>query len=130
MPNPLQFLIVDENRDNRFLLARTLARKFPAAKIIETGDSDVACTAVADPALSLAIVHRSAHDDCAALIRRLRPLNPRLPLLAVSGYDRREQVMGDGANGFLHYDAWLSVGRVVEELLKDQAGAAPPPRAS
>jgi CheY-like chemotaxis protein len=118
MPIPLEFLIVDNNRDNRFLLTKTLLRKYPAAKIHEHEDSEGAMKVVNAADLSAAVVHRAADMDGIFLIRMMREAKPKLPILSVSGFDRREQAYAAGANAFLHYDAWLSLGRIVEEMLR------------
>lgn len=118
MPIPLEFLIVDNHRDNRFLLSKTLLRRFPYAKIFEHEDSSAALRVVKEKNLAAAILHRAADVDGVSLVAMVREANPKLPILAVSGFDRREQAVAAGANVFMHYDAWLSVGRIVEELLR------------
>jgi CheY-like chemotaxis protein len=118
MPIPIEFLIVDNNRDNRFLLTKTLLRKYTAAKIHEHEDSEGAMKVVNAADLTAAVVHRAADMDGIFLIRMIREAKPKLPILSVSGFDRREQAYAAGANAFLHYDAWLSLGRIVEEMLR------------
>jgi CheY-like chemotaxis protein len=118
MPNPPEFLIVDNNRDNRFLLTKTLFRKYPGAKIHECEDADCAMGVLKTGNLSAAIVHRAADMEGITLIQAIRRESPKLPILSVSGFDRKEQAFAAGANGFLHYDAWLSLGRVVDEMLR------------
>jgi CheY-like chemotaxis protein len=117
MPHPHEFLIVDHHRDNRFLLTKTLLRRYPQAKIYEPEDSPEALSIVKEKNLAAAIIHRAGDVDGIFLIRMLREAAPKLPILAISGFDRREQALAAGANAFMHYDAWLSLGRVVEELL-------------
>jgi CheY-like chemotaxis protein len=118
MPNPPEFLIVDNNRDNRFLLTKTLLRRYPSATIHEHEDSEGALEVARRPLLTAAIIHRAADVDGISLIRMLREARPELPILAVSGFDRKEGSFAAGASAFMHYDAWLSLGRVVEELLR------------
>ena len=42
MPAPLKFLVIDDNADSRFLLVKTLLRKFPTAVIHECQSSEAA----------------------------------------------------------------------------------------
>lgn len=118
MPNPPEFLIVDNNRDNRFLLTKTLLRKFPAAKVDECDDAEIAVRMVAERDFTAVIVHRASDADGLSLVKMLRATKPDLLIVAVSGYDRKAEAFAAGANAFLHYDAWLSLGRVVEDVLR------------
>jgi CheY-like chemotaxis protein len=118
MPIPLEFLIVDHHRDNRFLLTKTLLRKYPDAKIHEHEESQGALSVVMEGRLAAAVIHRADDMDGIFLIRRIREANAKLPILSISGFDRREQTLAAGASAFLHYDAWLSIGRVVEEMMR------------
>ena len=46
MPAPLKFLVVDFHAESRFLLVKTLLRKFPGAQIFEEDDADRATEVV------------------------------------------------------------------------------------
>lgn len=119
MADTLEFLIVDDHLDNRFLLTKTLARKFPAAIIQECQDSGAAFLVAGRTPLAAAIVHRASDMDGISLIEGLRKEYPSLPILCVSGIDRHEAAFRAGASAFLNYEAWLRVGTVVEEMLQD-----------
>jgi DNA-binding NtrC family response regulator len=125
MPSFHEFLVVDDHVDNRFLLTKTLIRKFPNALIQECQESSVAMNAVARRELTAAIVHRAADADGLDLIMNMRAANPMLPILYVSGVDKREQGLRAGATAFLHYDAWLSVGTAVDDMLMNGKTAHP-----
>lgn len=119
MPVPaLKFLIVDDNPDSRFLLAKTLLRKFPGAALLESRTSDRAVAILSKELPAAVIAHRAEEMDGAALIRALRESNPTVPIVMVSGIDRTEVARASGANSFLHYDEWLRIGTVVADLLK------------
>jgi DNA-binding response OmpR family regulator len=120
-----EFLLVDDNADNRFLLAKTLIRKFPNALMQECQDSEPALIATRRPSLTAAIVHRAADVDGLPLIEMLRKARPTLPILFVSGADMRTKAFEVGASAFLNYDAWLRVGAVVEDMLRTGASTAP-----
>lgn len=120
-----EFLVVDDHADNRFLLAKTLLRKFPNALIQECQDSEPALVAARRPSLTAAVVHRAADVDGIPLIEMVRQARPTLPILYVSGLDQRKRALAAGASAFLNYDAWLRVGVVIEDLLRSGASCAP-----
>lgn len=120
-----EFLVVDDNADNRFLLAKTLIRKFPTALLQECQDSQPALVAARRASLTAAIVHRASDVDGVTLIEMLRNARPTLPILFVSGGDMRAKACEVGASAFLNYDAWLRVGSVVDDMLRTGASSAP-----
>jgi CheY-like chemotaxis protein len=117
MTSPYKFLIVDDNPDSRFLLVKTLLRKFPQSILQETQDGESALALVRADTLSAVIVHRAAEMDGLSLVRMLREANGSVPLVMVSGLDRSKSAIEAGATTFLNYDAWLRIGTVVAELL-------------
>ena len=124
MPLPPKFLIVDDNADSRFLLVKTLLRKFPQAILQETQDGESAVALVQSGTIDAVVVHRAAEIDGISLIRNLRQTNLTLPIVMVSGLDRSKAAIDAGANTFLNYDAWLRIGTVVNELIS--AGKSAP----
>ncbi len=120
-----KFLVVDDVPENRFLLAKTLLRKFPEALVQECQLSTPAILA-AKSELTAIIVHRSEDLDGPALIAALRKVNPKAALVMVSGRDSCPEAFTAGADAFLNYDAWLRIGTVVEDLLRARAHSAPP----
>lgn len=121
----LKFLIVDDNPDSRFLLAKTLLRKFPRAAMLESETGDRALAILSQEKPTVIIAHRAEEVDGATLIRSLRDRNPTVPIVMVSGIDRTESARLSGANSFLHYDEWLRIGTVVAELLKSVTSESP-----
>jgi CheY-like chemotaxis protein len=117
MPAPRKFLIVDDNSDSRFLLVKTLLRKFPQAVVQECQDGDAALAITKSEQLDAIVAHRAAEVDGLTLIRMLRQANPKIPIVMVSGLDRSKEAITAGATCFLSYDAWLRIGTVVGELL-------------
>lgn len=125
MPSSRKFLIVDDNADSRFLLVKTLVRKFPQAVIQECTDGDVAVALTKSEKLDALVVHRAAEVDGLTLIRMLREARSDIPIVMVSGFDRSKQSIEAGATAFLSYDAWLRIGTVVADLLADAKRARP-----
>jgi len=111
------FLVVDDNADSRFLLVKTLQRKFPAAVIREVQESEQAVAIATHEPLAAIVAHRAADMDGISLIRTLRAANPNVIILMVSGLDRTESAIRAGATCFLNYDEWLRVGSLVTDLL-------------
>jgi DNA-binding NtrC family response regulator len=118
MPPTQKFLIIDDNADSRFLLAKTLMRKFPAALMIECADTGTALLAAENDRPVAVIVHRTIDTSGLHLLPLLRQLNPRMPIVMVSGIDRTAEAIAAGATFFLNYDEWLRIGSVVAGLLE------------
>jgi CheY-like chemotaxis protein len=117
MSSPYKFLIVDDNADSRFLLVKTLLRKFPQAVLQETQDGESALALAQEEGLDAVVVHRAAEVDGLTLVRMLRQANRILPIVMVSGIDRTKTAIEAGATTFLSYDAWLRIGTVVAEIV-------------
>jgi CheY-like chemotaxis protein len=123
MDSPKTFLVVDDNADTRFLLVKTLLRKFPEAIIRECIEAAAAVKLAKLDDLSAIVAHRAADMDGISLIRELRAANPHVIIVMVSGLDRTLLAVRAGATCFLNYDEWLRVGTLVMELLARAAAA-------
>lgn len=121
-----KFLLVDENPDGRSLLARTLHRKFPQSITLECVDSQAALAAVTGEKLDAVVIHKAEDVTGVELIELIRRIDPNLPILAVSGYDRTKESLAAGATRFLNYDQWLLVGTVIAEMLGAQVASSRP----
>ena len=117
MPNSLKFLVVDFHAESRFLLVKTLLRKFPGARIFEEEEAERALEVVRTQKLSAVITHRTFEVSGADLVRMFRECDANLAIIMVSGMDRAESARDAGADTFLHYDEWLMIGSVVESHL-------------
>ena len=113
----LTFLIVDDDPDGRFLVAKTLLRKFPKAAITECQDAEAAFLIFDRQLVSLIICHRTFEFDGIALIAEFRKRNASVPILMMSGIDRKNPALAAGADAFLTYEEWLMVGNHVAALL-------------
>lgn len=112
-PHPI-FLVVDFQRESRFLLVKTLARKFPGAVIRECEDAEQAVQMARTQDVACVVTHRTFETTGADLVRQLREVDPTVPIVMVSGLDRRSEALDAGATSFLNYDEWLRIGTVVE----------------
>jgi CheY-like chemotaxis protein len=117
MAQALSFLLIEDNTDNRYLLVRTLNRKFPGAVTIECSESEEAIAYLKAHNFAAIILHRASDADALPMVEILRA-KTQTPVIVVSDVDRSEKVLAAGATGFLHYDAWLNLGTVVANVLK------------
>lgn len=120
-PEP-QFLVIDYNHDSRFLLVKTLMRKFPAAVIRECDEAAEALDILRADNIAAVVTHRTFDTPGLELVRRLHETSPGVPIIMVSGMERAEAACAAGAAAFLHYDEWLRIGSLVEELLAARHG--------
>lgn len=120
-----KFLIVDDVAENRFLVVKTLLRKFPQAIIQECEHSVPALAAVRQDRITAILVHRADDLDGVHLIAQLRKLNATVPIIMLSGRDECPEALAAGANLFLNYEAWLRIGLIVEDLLAKEARTTP-----
>src|SRR4051812_41907622 len=121
-----RFLVVDFHSESRFLLVRTLLRKFPTAEILEEDDVERALALVRAGRLTAAIVHRTFDASGAELVQQIRALDPTLRIVMVSGSDRADTARLSGANTFLHYDEWLRIGTVVDQEMNGSSPLSHP----
>ena len=117
----LTFLIVDDNPDGRFLVEKTLLRKFPNARIVGCQTLEAAARAFETHPASLIVSHRTFEQTGIELLRALRQLAPETPLIMTSGIDRSDVAITAGADAFHTYDEWLMIGNHAAQLLSDFA---------
>jgi DNA-binding response OmpR family regulator len=115
--SPPRFLVVDDNGDSRFLLVKTLLRKFPGAVIVEAQTAEAAMSVAGAGSLTAIITHRTMDMAGIELVRCFRQQNSRVPILMVSSIDRTDDALAAGANRFMSYDEWLRTGSIVEEMI-------------
>jgi CheY-like chemotaxis protein len=120
MPSAPSFLVIDFHAESRYLLVKTLLRKFPGATIHESDDADKAVEIARALDLVAIVTHRTFELSGAELVKQLRDADPDVLIVMVSGIDREEAALEAGATSFLHYDEWLRIGSVVENHLTQQ----------
>lgn len=121
-PAPI-FLVIDFQRESRFLLVKTLLRKFPGATIRECEDAAQAVLLARAQDIACIVTHRTFETTGAELVRQLREVDPDVPIVMVSGLDREKAAIDAGATSFLNYDEWLRIGTIVERHMAKRAAA-------
>ncbi len=119
-----KFLVIDDNVDNRFLLTRTIQRKYAHATVQECGDLATAIAIVAGEKIDAVVSHRAGEIDGLDLVRELRLVDSTVPIVMVSGFDRTRAALAAGATRFLNYDEWLRLGTLIDEIFATQPWAA------
>jgi CheY-like chemotaxis protein len=122
----LRFLVVDDNSDARFLLVKALRRTFPGAIIDECQSTASSVEMARSKNLGAIIAHRSTEMAGVELIRKMREQNPKVPIVMVSGIDRKDLALAAGADKFMLYEEWSRLGSVVEELISSTTGTRKP----
>ena len=122
-PSLLKLLVVEEDNDRRFLLVKTLLRKFPGAAVHECRDAEQALGIARSDQLAAIVTHRTAEMFGVDLVRAFRAINREVPIVMLSSIDREEAALEAGANAFLLYDEWLRIGTVVEGVLQPRTTA-------
>lgn len=126
MAKPHKLLVVDSNADNGMLLVRSLTRKYPRALIELCRDPATAVQCLSSETIDCVVLHRTDEVDAVTLIKEFLAVAPSLPILAVSGFNRRKLLIDAGAADFLDYDEWLRVGNVVDAMLDRRPQSAAP----
>lgn len=122
IPAP-EFLVIDDNRDSRFLLTRTLLRKFPDAILHECESSQAALEVVRTRHLCAIISHRTIDTPGIDLLLELRALNQEVPIVMVSGANQEAAALAGGADQFFLYDEWLRIATVVDDVVARRSAA-------
>jgi CheY-like chemotaxis protein len=125
VPQPYTFLVVDLNPEGTALLARTLSRRFPGAVIITCAEADDSIQKARTQKPDAIVVHRPLAITGEEMVRQLRDAQPEVPIIMVSSAEKTESARNAGADGFLLYDAWLLLGGVVADHLKETGSRKP-----
>jgi hypothetical protein len=114
-----QFLLIDDNRDGRCVIARAVQRKFDEAPLHEFAALSAAEPMLqgigADPGTWIVVTGRTAEHTPVALAAAVRAMHPRVPII-VLGHNEAAAALAAGATHFLEYEAWLLLGRLIERV--------------
>jgi DNA-binding NtrC family response regulator len=131
-----QFLLIDDNRDGRCIIARAVQRKYREALLHEFPAFAAAAPALArlaaNPAGLIVVTGRTSEHDPVALVAAVRAVHSGVPIIAM-GRNEATAALAAGATHFLEYDAWLLLGNLIERVIGEEgtdglgAGADPAP---
>ena len=97
------FIVVDDDKDMRYLVRRVILRSFPEARVTEAGDGLEALRLFENHGADLMIVdHNLPNLDGAELIRELRAREVKIPLVMMSNFAAvSDLAMAAGATSFV-----------------------------
>lgn len=113
MFQPRSFLIASANEDERILYRRTIARKFPAALVMDCGLVAVQKLEDWNVKFDAAVIHFNGTPEAHAAVTHLRNLNKKLPIVALSGLNRAAEAIAAGVTRFLPAEEWLMLPNVL-----------------
>ena len=116
MTGPEKLLVIAASDDERALYARSLARRFSAATILEERHAAAALMSAADDGIAAIVMHYNASPEASELLGALRRLKPATPIVALSGIDRQSRARAQGATEFVLAQSWAELGDVVQRL--------------
>lgn len=120
MSTPRKILVVGDDDHTRFLIAKTLLRRFPQVVLLECIKGSSAVTTATFEPLDLVVVHRA--DDMSGLdiVRALRRVLPGLPLVLIGAEDRMD-ALAAGATRCLSKEDWMQAGSIASEIISEKA---------
>jgi hypothetical protein len=120
-----QFLLIDDNRDGRSIIARAVQRKYHAAPLREFTAFAAAAPALQslgpDPGTWIVVTGQTSEYDPVALAAAVRTTHSRVPIIAL-GRNDAAAALASGATHFLEYEAWLLLGVIIERVIASWKG--------
>jgi CheY-like chemotaxis protein len=128
MPSELKFLLVDDDKEKRFLIAHHLAREFDGVSLVECGSGAEAIAHLEKhPFHALVTDNSMSPVNGLELIIWLRERDDRLPVVMVTGNPEIERVaIKAGATVVVTSHRFKEVGPILKKLLND--GQSPQPK--
>jgi DNA-binding NarL/FixJ family response regulator len=125
-----RFLIISDNSNDRFHLSATLLRHYPEAVVQECMDLNTAIELLLRLAAhqhdTIVIAHRTPQIEGRDLVAALRAAHPSVPIVWAGAPEESVMAEAAGATRFLDRNAWLLIGKVVEDLVGHRTGRRPP----
>lgn len=119
-----RFVIADHNLEGRFLLAKTLFRKFPDCIVLECATSAAALNAASDK-VDIVIVHSTGDVSGPELVDMVRMIAPTVPVIGTSGNPNLKAAFVEaGATRFVESSEWPLMGAIVSDLLAEKRARA------
>ena len=114
-----QFLVIDDNRDGRCVVARAVQRKFHEAPVHEFASFGAAEMALENlgtsPGPWIVVTGQTADHASPALVAAVRAANSNVPIISL-GHNEAEPALASGATHYLEYEAWLLLGGLIDRM--------------
>jgi PAS domain S-box-containing protein len=81
----VRVLLVDDNRDDRALVARGLASQHPGLEVVEVADADALTVALARPPDLVITDYQLRFSDGLAILRQIKAVWPQVPVIMYTG---------------------------------------------
>jgi DNA-binding NtrC family response regulator len=124
-----RFLLIDDNRDGRSVIARAVQRKYRDDTLREFPTFAAARPALVelgtDPDNWIVLGGRTTEYETVALVAAIRAAHRRVPLIALGRPEEAFASLAAGATHFLAYEAWLLLGVMVERVTSGWAAPRP-----
>lgn len=119
---PCKFLLIAGDNQTRFLLGRTLLRKFPMSSLLECDTAASALELPPERDLDVIVVHVAAGSEGLKSIAALHRRYPDAKVVIVADADLSRAAADAGADRFLLQAEWLRLGTMAEDLLAAGGG--------
>jgi CheY-like chemotaxis protein len=122
MPNGLKFLLVDDDKEKRFLIAHHLAREFDGVDLVECDSGAEAIAHLEKHPFNALVTDNSMSPvNGLELILWLRERDARLPVVMVTGNPEIERVaIKAGASVVVTSHKFKEVGSILKKLLHEE----------
>lgn len=115
------FLIIDDDSRGRFRISKTLLRHYPEAVVQECQDFYTAVELVRGLPVgehgTVVIARRTAQAEGRHLVAALRAGHATVPIVWMGEPQEETHASSAGATRFVDKDAWLLIGKAVEDLV-------------
>lgn len=115
-----RFLLIDDNRDGRSVIARAVQRKYRDAALHDFMMFSAAVPRLAameaEPKHWIVLADRTTEHATTDLVAAIRTAHPRVPSLRLGGRDEAPATLAAGVTHFLAYAAWLLLAGLVERV--------------
>jgi two-component system cell cycle sensor histidine kinase/response regulator CckA len=81
----VRILLVDDNRDDRALVIRSLGAQIPDLEVVEVNDADALTVALARPPDAVVTDYQLRFSDGLTLLRQVKSLWPEVPVIIYTG---------------------------------------------
>lgn len=128
MPSDFKFLLVDDDKEKRFLIAHHLSREFEGASLVECDSGAAAIAHLENNSVHAVVTDNSMSPvNGLELIIWLRERDVNLPVVMVTGNPEIERVaIKAGASVVVTSHKFKEVGGILRKLLSEEPSPEKP----